>query len=139
MARPAWVIWPRRSCKSTPVFCVRRGILTNLFCLELIAAADGAGHDPLFFEAPMSKKTRKLHGRKNPTRREGRAVRPARRESGQKRSAEAAPTAWLRIVPARMEDESGTDLSRGFFSHHNGRRQPQDLDLYTPEDNGRDR
>jgi hypothetical protein len=44
---------------------------------------------------------------------------------------------WLRIVPTGLEDEPRAEDFREFFSHRNGRRQPRDLDLYTPEDKSR--
>jgi hypothetical protein len=56
-----------------------------------------------------------------------------------KKKVESASPQWLRILSTRIEDDSSTDVSRGLFTHRNGRRQPRDLDLYTPEHDLRSR
>jgi hypothetical protein len=84
----------------------------------------------------MKKKKRK---RSQSARHEARAVTAKRRKSVKKKKVECVSTPWLRIVPNGIEGDPRTEASRGFFTQRNGRRQPQDLDLYIPENNSRNR
>jgi hypothetical protein len=87
----------------------------------------------------MKKKNSKRRMRRHSARHEVRAVHAKRRESLKQRKVEVASTPWLRIVPTAVEDDLSTEVSGGFFSHRNGRRQPRDLDLYAPEHDQRNR
>jgi len=85
----------------------------------------------------MKKKNRKRRKRNQFARHEVRTIHANRRESLKKKKVECASTPWLRIVAPGIEDDPSSDISRGLFSNRNGRRQPQDLDLYMPEGTSR--
>jgi hypothetical protein len=87
----------------------------------------------------MKKKNRTQRKRRQSARHEIRAVHAKRRGSAQKKKVECASPPWLRIVPSAIEDDPSTNVSRGFFSLRNGKRQTRDLDLYIPESNLRSR
>jgi hypothetical protein len=87
----------------------------------------------------MKKKKRKQRKRSQSARHEVRAVQAKRRESVPEKKVPSASQPWLRVVSASIEDDPSADVSRGAFSHRNGRRRPRDLDLYIPEDNSRNR
>jgi hypothetical protein len=87
----------------------------------------------------MKKKNRKQRKRGQAARHKVGAVHTKRRKSVQEKKIESASPPWLRILSTIIEDDSSTEVSRGLFSHRNGRRQPRDLDLYTPEHDSRRR
>jgi len=87
----------------------------------------------------MKSKNRKHVKHRRPARHEVLSVRANRRRGAKKNKVERTSTTWLRIVPTGIDDEPSAEKFRDFSSHRNGRRQPQDLDLYTPEDNSRSR
>jgi hypothetical protein len=76
---------------------------------------------------------------KQSARHEVRAVHRKRRESAPKKNVESATIPWLRMVPSDIEDDPNVNTSRGPSPLRNGKRQPRDLDLYTPEHNLRRR
>jgi hypothetical protein len=84
----------------------------------------------------MNKKKRK---RSQSARRETRAVKAKKRQKVKKEKLETFSPPWLRIVSNGIEGDASSEPSRGFFSQRNGRRRPQDLDLYIPENNSRNR
>jgi hypothetical protein len=87
----------------------------------------------------MKKKARKRGKNRAPARHVVRTIHAKRRRSVKKKRGEPASTPWLRIVPTGSEDEPRAEDFREFFSHRNGRRQPRDLDFFTPEDKSRSR
>jgi hypothetical protein len=121
------------SCESQPVFCGRRGILTSCFLLQVFAVPN-ARFGNCCIGARMKKKKRR-----QPARREAHAVHAKLRESVKQEEVEPASTAWLRMVPNGVEDDPSANTSRGRLPLRNGKRQPRDLDLYTPEHNPRNR
>jgi hypothetical protein len=87
----------------------------------------------------MKSKNRKLLKHRKTPRHHVQSVPANRRRSVKKNKVERASTPWLRIVPTGIDDEPSAENFREFLSHRNGRSQPQDLDLNTPEDNFRSR
>ena len=82
----------------------------------------------------MKKKIGKQGKQRVPARHEVRTVHAKRRRTVKKKKIELVAAPWLRIVPNGREDEPGAEDFREPFSRRNGRRQPRDLDLYTPGD-----
>lgn len=120
------------SRKSPPVFCGRRGILTEYF--------SGSRRSRIFYnDGPMKKKNRKRRKRRQPARHAALAVHTKRRHFVKHVKVESVSVPWLRIVPAGIEDDPGKNLSRASLSVRNGRRHSPDFDLYHPGKNSRDR
>jgi len=86
------------------------------------------------FGGSMKKKIGKQGKQRVPARHEVRTVHAKRRRTVKKKKIELVAAPWLRIVPNGREDEPGAEDFREPFSRRNGRRQPRDLDLYTPGD-----
>jgi hypothetical protein len=87
----------------------------------------------------MKKKNRKRHKRRQSARHVAPGVHAKRRHLIKQKKAESASVPWLRMVPAGIEDDPGTNVSRGPLSLRNGRRHSPDFDLYLPEENSRTR
>ena len=83
----------------------------------------------------MKKKNRKRRKRRQPARHAAPAVHAKRRHFVKQTKAESASVPWLRIVPARIEDDPDTNLSRTSLSLRNGRRHSPHFDLYLAEEN----
>ena len=87
----------------------------------------------------MKSKNRKHVKHRRPARRKVQSIRANLRRDAKKNKVERASTPWLRIVPTGIDDEPIAEKFADYSSHRNGRRQPQDLDLYTPENNSQSR
>jgi hypothetical protein len=87
----------------------------------------------------MKKKNRNRRKVRKPVRREKRTVQADERDGVQNSNAQHAATPWLRMVSNEGEDDPRAEAGRGFRAPRNGRRQPRDLDLYTPEGNSQKR
>lgn len=80
----------------------------------------------------MKKKNRKRDKQRRSARQEVRAHATKGRDTPNGRNGNAAPAPWLRIVPTAFEDELDAEEFRESAARRNGRRQPEDVDLYTP-------
>jgi hypothetical protein len=91
-------------CKSPPVFCGRRGILTTGSQPEVFGATQGTFRN-CRFGARMKTKNRKKRKRRPSARHEERSVEAKKRASIQKKNAGYAPPPWLRILSTAAEFE----------------------------------
>jgi hypothetical protein len=80
----------------------------------------------------MKKKNRKRAKQQRTARHEIRATHAKRRENQNGHNGKAPAAPWLRILPTALDDELDAEEFRESAARRNGRRQPQDVDLYTP-------
>ena len=99
---PRGVKWPRRIAEARRSSCIRRGILTSYFLLQMITAFDDAP-SKLPCDLPMNRRNRKQRKPGRFTRREARAARAKRRKGRKKNKAKRASTPWLTFVPGSFQ------------------------------------
>ena len=87
----------------------------------------------------MKKKGRKQRKRRQSARHTAPGIHAERRHRSIQKEADIASVPWLRMIPSVTEDDSPTNISRGFLFVRNGRRHSLDFDLYLPEENSRTR